>query len=56
MEEVFVYYCPECDGQIEVPIDAMIGEVFECSNCGAELEVVETEPDIIMEFYEEEEK
>ena len=33
--------CPECLGDVEVPEDVIVGEVLECLDCGAELEVYE---------------
>ena len=36
--------CPECEGQIEVPSDAIVGEIVPCGGCGAELEVAGTNP------------
>ena len=31
--------CPECDGDIDVPDDALDGEIISCSDCGEEFEV-----------------
>ncbi|MCX8204790.1 MAG: alpha-aminoadipate/glutamate carrier protein LysW/ArgW [Candidatus Nezhaarchaeota archaeon] len=31
--------CPECDGEIEVPSDAVSGEIVSCPDCGQEYEV-----------------
>ncbi len=33
--------CVECDGQISIPNDAIIGEIVSCRDCGVEYEVVE---------------
>ena len=33
--------CPDCEAEIEVPDDAMIGEIVSCPDCGLDLEVVE---------------
>ncbi|MCS7117909.1 MAG: sulfonate ABC transporter [Thaumarchaeota archaeon] len=30
--------CPVCDGKVDVPEDALEGELFECGSCGAQLE------------------
>ncbi|MCS6769856.1 MAG: alpha-aminoadipate/glutamate carrier protein LysW/ArgW, partial [Candidatus Caldarchaeum sp.] len=30
--------CPVCGGSVEVPADALPGELFECGECGAQLE------------------
>jgi alpha-aminoadipate carrier protein LysW len=35
--------CPDCDAEIEVPSDAVIGEIVSCPDCGLDLEVVEIE-------------
>ena len=32
--------CPDCAAEIEVPEDAMIGEIVSCPDCGLDLEVV----------------
>jgi len=31
--------CPDCDAELEVPEDAMQGEILTCPSCGLELEV-----------------
>ena len=36
--------CPECEGPVTLPADAMIGEIVPCSGCGAELEVATVDP------------
>ena len=36
--------CPECDTVMEVKEGTMKGEILECNDCGAELEVTSTEP------------
>ncbi len=51
--------CPECDAEVEVASDAEIGEFVTCADCGAHLEVIETDPlefDIAPEEEEEEEE
>lgn len=35
--------CPDCEAEIEVPDDAMIGEIVSCPDCGLDLEVVEVD-------------
>ena len=35
--------CPECAGQIELA-DVVEGEIVQCGDCGAELEVVSLDP------------
>jgi alpha-aminoadipate/glutamate carrier protein LysW len=37
--------CPECDAMIDIEEDQLEeGQTIECPECGAELEVVSTEP------------
>lgn len=36
--------CPECEADVEVEEDVMVGEVVVCPDCGAELEVVDVNP------------
>jgi alpha-aminoadipate carrier protein LysW len=36
--------CPECDNPIDVDDELDEGETLECQECGAELEVVSTDP------------
>jgi len=43
--------CPDCDkmGELEpisviVPDDAVVGDILECPNCGAELELISIDP------------
>ena len=31
--------CPDCLGEVEVPDDAIVGEIVNCPDCGLELEV-----------------
>ena len=31
--------CPDCDAELNVPIDAQKGEILSCPGCGLELEV-----------------
>lgn len=31
--------CPDCDGDIKVPDDAITGEIVSCPDCGQEYEV-----------------
>lgn len=47
--------CPICEGDVEVPADAMVGELIECPDCGAELEIVSLNPLILKEAPEVEE-
>jgi alpha-aminoadipate carrier protein LysW len=36
--------CPECDSPLDVDEELDQGETLECEECGAELEVVSTDP------------
>ena len=36
--------CSECEAALDVPGDVMQGEILECAECGAELEVTSTTP------------
>jgi alpha-aminoadipate carrier protein LysW len=36
--------CPECEGTLAVPSDALQGEIVPCGDCGTELEILELEP------------
>ncbi len=36
--------CIECEGNVEVAADVMLGEILECPDCGAELEVTSVSP------------
>jgi lysine biosynthesis protein LysW len=47
--------CPACGELVDVPEAAVLGEAVWCPACGAELEVVSTQPASLL-LYEEEEK
>ena len=53
-------YCPECEAAIDVEEDDVEeGQTLNCPECGAELEVVNTNPlqlDVVAEDDEEEEQ
>ncbi len=36
--------CVECEGGVDVAADVMAGEILECPDCGAELEIVSLDP------------
>lgn len=36
--------CPECEGQINLSLSTLKGEIMMCPDCGAELEVTGTNP------------
>lgn len=48
--------CPECDAEVQVDEDTDKGDIVECQECGAVLEVVGLDPielDLAMEEEEE---
>lgn len=36
--------CPVCEASIDVPADAIVGEILPCADCGAELEITGLQP------------
>lgn len=36
--------CPECGSKIAPAVDAFLGEILQCPDCGVELEVTGLEP------------
>ncbi|MBI4470383.1 MAG: lysine biosynthesis protein LysW [Acidobacteria bacterium] len=51
--------CPDCDAEVEVSSDTEIGEFVTCDDCGARLEVTDTDPlelEVVPEEEEEEEE
>jgi alpha-aminoadipate carrier protein LysW len=51
--------CPECEADVQVDEDVDKGDIVECPDCGAQLEVVGLDPielDLIIEEEEEEEE
>lgn len=46
--------CPECGATIEAPEDLEWGEILDCENCGAELDVVSVDPFQVTVFEEDE--
>ncbi|GMV41208.1 MAG: hypothetical protein AMXMBFR64_29240 [Myxococcales bacterium] len=46
--------CPECGEDVELPEDVEEGEIVECDNCGAELDVTSLDPPEVMLFEEDE--
>lgn len=47
--------CPECDADIALPADTLEGEIIQCPECGAELEVRSVDPPVLELAPEEEE-
>ena len=36
--------CPDCGGEINLDYDVVEGELVECEECGADLEVISSNP------------
>ena len=47
--------CPECAAEVSLPDDVIEGEIIQCADCGAELEVVNLTPPTLELAPEEEE-
>lgn len=47
--------CPECDGEVPLGDDVIVGEIVTCPDCGADLEVMSLNPSK-MELAPEEEE
>lgn len=47
--------CPACGAGVDLAGDLELGEILWCEHCGAELELVSTEP-LRIDLFEEEEK
>lgn len=45
--------CPDCQATVSVPEGTEVGEIIECQNCGAEMELVSLKP-LKVELIEEE--
>ena len=53
--------CPDCQaetqenetGKIIIPVDSQVGEILECPECGAEVEILSLNPPIISLVVEE---
>lgn len=39
--------CVECGDGLSLPDDLEVGEIIDCATCGAELEVLETDPPVL---------
>ncbi len=39
--------CPECAGEIVIGSDVLTGEIIQCPECGAELEVISLDPPVL---------
>lgn len=47
--------CPICDSAFDIPEGTVVGELMECSDCGAELEIIKIDPVEVAEAPEVEE-
>ena len=47
--------CPICDAVVKLGTDTVVGELVECAECGAELEVTKLDPLELAEAPESEE-
>jgi len=36
--------CVECEGNVDVADDVIVGEILECPDCGVELEITAVSP------------
>lgn len=45
--------CPDCEEQIIIPDDSEVGEIIECQNCGAEMEILSLNPPQVSLIIEE---
>ena len=50
-----MFKCPECGQELSIPENGEEGEIFECDNCGVEIEIVSLHP-FEVSIFEEEEK
>jgi hypothetical protein len=54
-------HCPDCqadddddnEGNINIPVDAQVGDILECPVCAAEVEVLSLDPPIVSLLEEE---
>ncbi len=40
----FSFVCPDCNEEQQLPEDAEEGDIIECAECGAELDVLSLDP------------
>ena len=45
--------CPDCEETIIIPDDSEVGEIIDCPNCGAELEIISINPPQVSLIIEE---
>lgn len=41
--------CSVCGGSLDIPSDVIVGELIDCGDCGAELEVTALQPVTVTE-------
>ena len=46
-DKKIIYECATCGGNLNVPEDAMVGEILTCPDCGVEFEIVSFDGDQI---------
>jgi len=42
--------CLDCETPINLPEDPGVGDVLVCDNCGVELEIIETDPEVEIDY------
>lgn len=45
--------CPDCEDTVIIADDAAVGEIIECPNCGAEMEIISISPPQVSLIIEE---
>jgi len=45
--------CPDCEEPVIIPDDAQVGEIIECNNCAAEMEIISINPPQVSLIIEE---
>ena len=45
--------CPDCEEVVIIPDDGQVGEIIECNNCAAEMEIISTNPPQVSLIVEE---
>jgi len=45
--------CPDCEETVIIPDDAQVGDLIECQNCGAEMEIISLGPPQVSLIIEE---
>lgn len=45
--------CPDCQAEIKLPEEVMVGDILECGECGTEVEILSLEPLKYSELVEE---